>query len=89
LSAWRVVKETGGILHHTLKELGSTEYPYTICSVIRRRQQIDNYNELPKEKRPPRAIWDSPSELNEWFDRVYSGGSKQTEFTFNVDDIEE
>ncbi len=48
---------------------------------------IESFNELPKEKRPPKSIWDKPSEIAEWFDRVY-GDNKQTEFEFNINDAE-
>lgn len=50
-----------------------TDIPYTISFVIRKRIQIDNLNELPKEKRPPEMmIWDgSSTELEDWIDRVY------------------
>ena len=46
--------------------------------------QIDSYLELPEEKRPPRSIWDKPSELTEWFERAFSDGQKQTEFDLPV-----
>ena len=48
--------------------------------------QIDSFMELPEDKRPPKAIWDKPNELNEWFDRIKSGA--QTEFSIPLDDIE-
>jgi len=46
--------------------------PYTISFVIKKRLQIDNLNELPKDKRVPEyMIWDSsPEEIEEWLDRV-------------------
>jgi len=52
--------------------------------------QLDSYLELPEEKRPPRSIWDKPSELDDWFKRVFSDGEKQTEFNLPVkeDEIE-
>lgn len=51
--------------------------------------QIDGYNELPKEQRPPKSIWDKPSELEEWFERIFSGGAKQTEFSLpDTEEIE-
>ena len=52
--------------------------------------QIDSYLELPEDKRPPRSIWDKPSELEEWFDRAFSSGEKQTEFSLPMreDEIE-
>lgn len=42
-------------------------------------QQIDNLNELPKEKRPPDSIiWDGTSEeLDDWLDRVLGDPKKR------------
>lgn len=50
-----------------------TDIPYTLSFVIRKRIQIDNLNEMPKDKRPPEMmIWDGTSdEIEEWIDRVY------------------
>jgi len=47
--------------------------PYTISFVIRKRQQLDSLNELPKEKRPPDLMfWDgTPEELESWLDNVF------------------
>jgi hypothetical protein len=60
-----------------IKEL--TQLPYTISFVIRKMQQIDNLNELPKEKRPPDSIiWDGTSEeLDDWLDRVLGDPKKR------------
>ena len=64
--------------------------PYTVSYLIRKRIQIDSWMELPKEKRPPKAIWDNAEELEEWFDRIY-GTDKQTEFNigWNENEVEE
>jgi len=53
--------------------------PYTISYVIRKRQQIDNLNELPKEKRPPdHLIWHSNQDkLEVWLDEKI--GTKKKE----------
>jgi hypothetical protein len=73
-----------------IKEL--PDLPYTISFVIRKRQQIDNFNELPQEKRPTEAlIWDSPPEdVEEWFDTVFDLKKKQSDLTISVrpDEIE-
>lgn len=34
-------------------------------------RQIASFDELPKAKRPPEAIWDNPKELDNWFDNVF------------------
>lgn len=55
-------------------------------------QQIDNLNELPKEKRPPTdVIWDGTAdEMEEWLESVLSGPTKvKKNLDFIVNDIEE
>lgn len=54
-----------------IKELA--EIPYTISFIIRKRQQVDNLNELSKDKRPPESIiWDgTPEEMEEWLEKVF------------------
>lgn len=48
------------------------ELPWTISYVMKKRTQIDSFNELPKEKRPPDSIlwYGTPEELDIWFDKV-------------------
>jgi len=50
-----------------------SDIPYTISFVIRKRLQIDNLNELPKDKRPPESIiWDGTSQdLDKWIEKMY------------------
>ncbi len=88
---WRTIKITKQPLDRSLFDIGASDYPYTINYVIKKRIQIDSFMELPEEKRPPRNIWDKPSELDEWFNRVFDNGKdkKQTEFVFPVDEVEE
>lgn len=67
-----------------------TELPYTITFVIRKRQQLDNLLELPKEKQPPtKLIWEGSSEdLEDWINRVVLKNEPQNfEFTISEDDI--
>jgi len=49
------------------------DVPYTLSYVIRKRQQLDNLNELPADKRPPEnIIWDgSAEEMERWLGRVF------------------
>lgn len=56
-------------------------------------QQIDNLQELPKEKRPPDyIIWDgSPEEMDEWLDKVLDPKKKNqqtVELVIKGDEIE-
>lgn len=69
------------------------QVPYTLSYVIRKMQQLDNLNELPKEKRPTEdIIWDGTSEeLDEWLEKVLApknGKKTQTEVEFIIKDVE-
>ena len=70
-----------------VKEL--KDIPYTLSYVIRKREQIDSFNELSKEKRPPlRLIWDAPvEELEEWLENVMDT-KQDSGITIFEDDIE-
>ena len=35
------------------------------------RERIDSFNELPKDKRPPRDLWDKPYALEKFLDTVW------------------
>jgi hypothetical protein len=72
-----------------IKELA--DMPYTISYIIRKRQQIDNLNELSKKHRPPDdMIWDgSPEELDDFLERVMSGKEQTTvDFKIKPNEIE-
>lgn len=52
---------------------------------------MDNFNELPKEKRPPEKLaWDgSAEEIEDWFDKVFDHKKSQSdEIIFFEDEIE-
>ena len=64
------------------------ELPWTINYVIRKRAELDSYNELPKEKRPPdKLIWYGTSEdIDEWFDKVFKRkGKQEDEISVTID----
>ena len=69
-SLWEVAKALQIPIDPDVKEI--RDLPYTISYAIRKRSQIDNLNELPKEKRPPEDIlWDGTSEeLEKWLNDV-------------------
>ena len=51
------------------------DIPHTISYIIRKRQQIDNLNELPKDKRHSEWLiwWGTPEEMESWLNRVFEG----------------
>lgn len=65
--------------------------PFTISYVIRKRQQIDSFNELPKEQRPPeKIIWDgTSSDIDKWLDRVFKKKTNPDDITYlDIDFVE-
>jgi hypothetical protein len=68
------------------------DVPYTISFVMRKRMQIDNLNELSKDKRPTdEMIFEGSSEaLDKWLDKVLSGKEPYRESVLNIstEDIE-
>lgn len=61
--------------------------PHTVAYVVRMRETIDSFMELPKEKRPPESIWFDGDELTEWFDRVFDR-NRQATFDLYIDEVE-
>jgi len=84
-SWWHIVQKSGIPLSDEFKSI--IDVPYTFTHLIRKRMQIDSWMELPKDKRPPKEIWDKPNELEEWFNRVFDS-EKQTEFNVPIDENE-
>jgi len=68
----------------------ASDLPYTMSFVIRKRQQIDGFNELPKDKRPPeKLVWDgTSSEIDKWLDRVFNFNKSQDGAYIDLDSIE-
>ena len=56
------------------------DIPYTVAFVMKKRVQIDNFNELEKTKRPPEMmIWDGTGdEIEDWLDKVFGRKAPDT-----------
>jgi hypothetical protein len=66
------------------------ELPFTLSYVIRKRAQVDNLMELPKDKKPPDSmLWDGTAdEIENWLDRVlYQKQPTMSEFTISEKDF--
>lgn len=87
VALWGIAKALQIPIDGRVKEL--TDLPYTISYIIRKRQQIDNLNELPKDKKPSaELIFASDSnELEDFLDRVLDS-KPTTGLSFLVSDIE-
>lgn len=68
------------------------DLPWTMSFVARKRLQVDNLRELPKEKQPPDSIlwWGSPEELEDWLDKVMDRKEEEPDIGFVIqsEDIE-
>jgi hypothetical protein len=84
---WAASKSLGIALDRKIKTLQDT--PYTISYVIRKRMQIDSFNELPSEKKPPEyLIWlGNSDEIEQWLDRIVSG-KEQPNIELMIDENE-
>lgn len=47
------------------------DLPHTLTFAILYRERIDSFGELPKDKRPPRNLWDKPHALNEFLEHIW------------------
>jgi hypothetical protein len=81
------MKTTGNKLHPELPDSAS-EYPHTVAAVMRMRENIDSFFELPKDKRPPEDYWFDSEELESWFDKVFKREPTEFEFTISEDEVE-
>lgn len=86
--ALAVHKATGIPLAEGLENV--TDLPHTLSYAVLYRERIDSFNELPKDKRPPRNLWDKPAALEEFLNTIWSKDTKgpQTYIDFNDDEIE-
>lgn len=85
---WEVTKALQIPLDPTVEDI--RDLPYTISFVVRKRLQIDNFNELSKEKRPTeKIIWEGTSEdLEEWIDTVVRNQGKKTNMNVMISESE-
>lgn len=51
--------------------------------------RIDSFNDLPKDKRPPRDLWDKPHRLSIFFDNVFKSDGDRSKTTEYIDLDEE
>ncbi len=60
--------------------------PYTWAYTIRKQEQLDSFQELPKDKVPPRSIWHNDYKLAKWFETVFD--HETTGLTVDLDGVE-
>lgn len=48
--------------------------------------RLNSFNELPKEKRPPRYMWDRPYELSQYLEHIWDkDGAEKEKTSYNID----
>ena len=88
MGLWRITQKLGTPLTDGLPT-SSYDMPHTVNTVVRYREMIDSFNELPKEKRPPENIWFSSERLEVWFDDVFrTDRSSSSVIELNVSEVE-
>lgn len=62
------------------------DLPWTMSFVAKKRQQVDNLSELPKDKRPPDTVlwWGTSDELEEWLDKVMGNKKEEPDIGFII-----
>jgi hypothetical protein len=71
----------------------TSDIPHTISFAMLYRLKINSFGDLPKDKQPPRKLWDRSHALDEFFDEVFERnkgeGTRSENFVeFNPDDVE-
>lgn len=51
------------------------DLPHTLSFAVLYRKRIDSFGQLPKDKRPPRNLWDKPVRLEEYLEKVWDTDS--------------
>lgn len=68
------------------------DIPHTISYAILYRMRINSFNELPKDKRPPRNLWDKPYKLGEFLDSIFKtdkdGNKTETFIDYDPEDVD-
>lgn len=69
------------------------DLPHTISFAVMYRARIDSFQQLPKDKQPPRDLWDKPYRLSIFLDEIWDtedkGGRKRSEMIeFDLEDVE-
>jgi hypothetical protein len=85
-----MVQSTGLPIAEGLTE--AFDIPHTVSFAIIYRSRINSLQELPKDKRPPRNLWDKPHRLDEFLDDVFErdgGGTQSKDYVeFNMEEVE-
>jgi hypothetical protein len=70
----------------------AVDLPHTLTLAITYRARLNSFWELPKDKQPPRNLWDKPWRLSQFFDEVFDskgGAKKQTTYVeYDIEDVE-
>ena len=64
------------------------ELPWIFSFIVKKRRQVDNLMEVPKDKRPPDYMiwWGTPEEMETWLDRMFDHDENKPveEFSFII-----
>jgi hypothetical protein len=66
----------------------ASDLPYTISFAVLYRAKIDSFGNLPKDKQPPRDLWDKPYRLGKFLDTVWGDKKKSSDNMIEFDEEE-
>jgi hypothetical protein len=86
-----LASKTSGIpLVADIKE--TLDLPHTLSFAIIYRARLNSFNELPKDKKPSRNLWDKPSRLEEFLDHIWDTDKKKEKgnnyFDIDLEEVE-
>ena len=87
-AVWAIISNIDIPLHENLPT--ADDMPWTISFVLRKRMQLDTYQQLPKEKQPPDEMiwWGTSEDIDEWFDKVYKRKGEKDDIVMEFDPSE-
>lgn len=81
-----VAKITGMPIIEGIKTADDIPYPITFALLYRTR--INSFGELPKDKQPPRDLWNKPYKLEQFMDTVFDRKEKNSKQFIDINEEE-
>jgi hypothetical protein len=61
------------------------DMPYPISFAILYRERINSFNNLPKDKQPPRDLWNKPYKLERFLDEAFERKEERSKEFIDLD----
>ena len=85
-----MVKLTGLPIAEGIKS--AADLPHTLSTAIQYRARINSFQEIQKDKQPPRNLWDKPFQLKAFFEDVFetnkTAPKSRNYLEYDLEDVE-